>query len=541
MLCFKQRHNSGITIHGSGKLGGKGNGLLKLAGISPKDAVRLPTDVLTTEIYERYIDAGRQFDTSTVAYLSAIHAKFNETPIAVRPSEKDENNPLVPTSGLNISFMLPNNSNPQVSLKQFLDAVRLIYEQFISRQGATSKEGMAIVINPIPGIFDDTYAGRFFYPMSSGVADSFSFYPIGDTKPHEGIARIAFGHGYGVVRDDFPVIPIVTIENPIQPSKISRGQKMFYAIIIDREVVLREDGMSTMARLNLEFAGHHAKYFGNGRIASFDNLLAKNDPLNLCYLKRLQGIMAEIKTKASGEFQIEFTFNIVDGKGIFHVVQYKQLRDLKSAKVIIPEDNKKVYLSTQQVQGHGIIPNLSHAIVISQFNYKKEQHDEVRASLRRLNNEMKAINERYIIVCPGRLGTRNKDWGVYVDFPDISNAAVIVEFGYDISGSSTIKVTDNEMTGGIYGSHFLYQILGGESEANKIKQLRMLGSQGTHFITNLITTGAFYVHIDPSNSRFDSWFFSPPEGHETAPIFLKKFDSPVTAYADFGEKRCLIK
>jgi hypothetical protein len=90
----------------------------------------------------------------------------------------------------------------------------------------------AVVINPIPGLFDDTPAGPFFYPYISGVANSFFPYALKTQNPNEGFARIAFGHGYAAVLDDFPVISMATIRNPLPIDLLrpGRGQQYFYAL-----------------------------------------------------------------------------------------------------------------------------------------------------------------------------------------------------------------------------------------------------------------------------------------------------------------------
>jgi len=536
MRTFVKAREGDVTIHQKGPdLHGKSEGLVFLQRLQLKRAARLRTDVLSTRFYDDFRNNGRKLDPDTLIYLQDLHGSFKGQPISVRPSEKHENDPNIPTSGANTSFMIPNSN-----FNQFQSAMLRIYENFEKAQ-INDSESVEIVVNPIPGVLDRTPAGLYYYPMSSGVADSFFYYPVEDKRSDEGIARIAFGHGYAVVRDDFPVIPMLTIRNPTSPSSICRGQTFFYAIDMEKNNGLKGVEMEKMEMLNVRHAGPHVNYFGSSGGVDFDKLLSPDDPLGLGYASGLRSIMEQIAAR-SGNFQIEFTFNVFDGIGVFHVVQYKMMGGIDNTPIVIPDDGKKTYVSTDHVQGHGVIKGIRHVIAISPFNYRKEQHDDVRKELKELNEGMKERGERYVLVCPGRLGTSNRDWGINVEFSDISNAAAIVEFGYDISGSHAIEMSREEMTGGHFGSHFLYQILGGATEAEKVRRLRSMGSQGTHFMTNLITKGIIYLHVDPLSARLDPWFFEPPEGKEDAPIYVKTFQQAVTIYADLsGKKRCVIK
>jgi hypothetical protein len=219
-------------VHGSGEIGGKGEGLLRVDQIGLKAARRLTTHILTSELYERYRSNGDALDREVVEQLRLIHLSFAGAPIGVRGSETFENDPLIPTSGIGSSYMLPNNHPRQEArFDQFLRAIGYIYDKFARRHSdgdahrglaGAGRNTVSILVNPIPGVSSDSLAGRFFYPMSSGIADSFFKQPLvlddGPQDPAGGFARVAFGHGYAVVRDAFEVIPLATITNPLRPS-----------------------------------------------------------------------------------------------------------------------------------------------------------------------------------------------------------------------------------------------------------------------------------------------------------------------------------
>jgi hypothetical protein len=545
-LLHHEQASSSITIYGKGRCGGKGNGLLVADRVDLKCVDKLRTAILTTDFFERYRDNRASFDAESREILREIHAAF-PTPIGVRASERFENDPRVPTSGESTSYMLANNRRDQEqSFDQFLKVIGFIYDRYVSRALATEGDlyGIAIVINPIHGISSSSHVGDIYYPMASGVADSFFRYPLtldgGAQNPTEGFARIAMGHGYGVVRDDFEVIPVATIRHPLSPALLtSKGQRYFYALRMDEGFEVTPDEMANMSILHSRFAdGELIELFrgASGRI-DLENLV-KGDRYG--FMSGLHAIMDQLH-RQEDSFQIEFTWNVIEGRGVFHIVQYLSLRHLAMRSFEIPESSQEALIETDQFQGHSVIDGIRYAVVINPFQYQEQMHDDTVAELARLNQELGDRDERYILVCPGRLGTNNRQWGFQLDFGHVSNAAVIVEYGYDIKGSPTLSISDEEMTGGIYGSHFLYQILGGADEAERRRRARMFGSQGTHFLTNLYTSGTLYLFVNPSGNKLSAWFFAPPSGKETAPIYAKKLSGSAVAYANLLQRRCLVR
>jgi hypothetical protein len=151
---------------------------------------------------------------------------------------------------------------------------------------------------------------------------------------------------------------------------------------------------------------------------------------------------------------------------------------------------------------------------------------------------MQARGEKYILVVPGRLGSRNPEWGIYVDYKDVDQAAAIFEYGVDVAGRPEPLPEEKELTGGIYGSHFLYMIQGGYDEEQKRLRTRMYGTQGTHFLTNLISNNIIYGYVMPMQDRFDPWLFSCSESG--AALSVLEFPGPVTVYADSLNQRCQV-
>jgi len=539
-----------VKICGHGSPGGKGLGLARINEYPIPKVSKLKTRILTTTFYDRFRDLGGKFGREESDVLCSILNELGDVPIGVRSSATNEaatssGGTALIHSGEYTSHMLPNNHpDAQIRLHQVRQAIAHIFNDFARKQPASSREKMAIILNPIPGIFDDTLAGPCYYPYISGVANSYFPHALKTQDPKEGVARIAFGHGYATVLDDFPVISMATIKNPI-PLKllqIGNGQQYFYALDMTKNRELKGEELETMKKLHVNFANYHKiKLLGiHNNFITIEELI-QNDHFR--FKTSLIEIMETISARISAQFQIEFVFNINFAKkdkedGMFHVVQLTPLPELKVDSIPIPQKASHVYLSIKNSQGHGIIRDIHFAVVISPFVYSKDMHDAVRDKISAINRQMHERHEHYILIVPGRLGSKNKDWGIFVDYGDVDRAAAIFEYGVDIAGRAEPLPEDSQSTGGIYGSHFLYMIQGGYDEDQKKLQTRMFGTQGTHFLTNLMGNNIVYGYIAPGRDRIDPWLFTSVQPDEA--LSLLSFPHPATLYADSIHHRCKV-
>jgi hypothetical protein len=539
-----------IKIYGNGSLGGKGVGLAKINECTIPNAIKLKTRILTTTFYERFMDRGGKFGKEESDIIVSIVNELEDAPIGVRSSATNEAGISAEGIGLihageYISFMLPNNHpDAQTRFDQVQQAIYHIYNDFTQKEPPSGREKMAIILNPIPGIFDDTLTGPCYYPYISGVANSYFPHALKAQDPKEGFARIAFGHGYATVLDDFPVISMATIKNPI-PLKllqIGNGQQYFYALDMTKNRELRGEELETMKKLHVRFANFHKiKLLGiHNNLITIEELIQNN---HFRFKTSLVEIMETISARISPHFQIEFVFNIDFSKkdkedGMFHIVQLTPLPELKFDSIQIPQKPRQTFLSIKNSQGHGIIRGIKFAIVVSPFIYTKDMHEIVRNKISAINRQMHEQNEFYVLIIPGRLGSKNREWGIYVDYREVDRAAAIFEYGVDIAGRAEPLPEDSDLTGGIYGSHFLYMIQGGYDEEQKKLQTRIYGTQGTHFLTNLMGNNIIYGYIAPAQDKMDPWFFSSPNPDDA--LSLLAFPKPATIFADSIHQRCKV-
>ena len=66
----------------------------------------------------------------------------------------------------------------------------------------------------------------------------------------------------------------------------------------------------------------------------------------------------------------------------------------------------------------------------------------------------------------------------------------------------------------------------------------MYGTQGTHFLTNLISNNVIYGYIAPTQDIIDPWFFSGSHGGDAVRVLT--FPNTIKIYADSKNQRCII-
>jgi hypothetical protein len=122
---------------------------------------------------------------------------------------------------------------------------------------------MAVIIQQVVGQQHQHY----FYPVISGVAQSYNFYPISYMEPAHGIVELALGLGT-VIADGGPSYrfsPRFPEMNPPHASPddfLKRSQNYFYALCLARpDTTVNRDEKHTLARLDLEIAEQHGSLF----------------------------------------------------------------------------------------------------------------------------------------------------------------------------------------------------------------------------------------------------------------------------------------
>ena len=133
--------------------------------------------------------------------------------------------------------------------------------------------------------------------------------------------------------------------------------------------------------------------------------------------------------------EIEFSVDLNEDKDeppTFYLLQIRPL-SVGSSEIHIPEkiDKEKTLLYSQHCMGNGQFCNLQDIIFIPHDSFDKTKTMEMKDEIEELNNKMRELGRRYLLIGPGRWGSQDRFLGIPVQFNDINMAKVIVETGFE--------------------------------------------------------------------------------------------------------------
>ncbi len=480
---------SNIVSLGSGPLGGKGRGLafintliynLNFSDLIPGINIRTPrTSVIGTDEFDQFIDRNNLLDVIHGNYsydeiremfikgelsyhlekmLKSLVGVLNR-PLAVRSSSLLEDSTTQPFSGIFDTFLLPNNHpDPKVRLRQLTDAIKLVYASIYSNESRTyfdainyklEEEKMAVVIQEVVGNAFDGY----YYPHISGTAQSHNYYPISHMEPEDGFAIAALGLGHYVVNGEkayrfspkYPTLEVNTPKNLYRDSQVE-----YIAIDMSRTEfdLLHEGPDANLVRLNISEAEKHqalthlasvydpendsiqAGLDKDGpRILNFADIL-KYDYAPLA--KTIEFILDVGKEALGSPVEIEYAVDLSKAGNelpSFYLLQIKPLLGSTGEYFINMKeiDETKIIIYAERSMGNGRIDNLQDIIFVKRENFDKMHTREIAAEINVMNQSMREAGLKYILIGPGRWGTRDPFIGIPVNWSQISGARVIIE------------------------------------------------------------------------------------------------------------------
>lgn len=534
--------NTNIVTLSEGALGGKGRGLafinsliynLDFSQYVPDINICTPkTSIIGTDEFEQFLDRNKlhYVNTEEISYeeIRKIFLKGNlsntlikrlkeslrllKKPVAIRSSGLFEDSLDQPFAGIFETYLLPNN-HPDLNLrlKQVMDAIKLVYASLYSDVAKgyiravnykVEDEKMAVVIQEVVGNqYDD-----MFYPHISGVAQSYNFYPFSHMKPEEGFAVAAFGLGKYVVEGEnayrfSPKYATTEINSP--KDQIKNTQVQFYAVDLRKnQPDLLEGEMAGLTKPDIYIAEQHgtlkhcaSTYDANNntisagldkpgpRVINFANVLKYNyAPM----ANTIEVVLDIVKEAMGSPVEIEFAIDLnkdKDLKASFYLLQIKPMIgsvqdynvDMKSIK------KEDIILYAEKGMGNGFIETIEDVVYIDNETFDKSKTEEMVKEISQINEAFLAENKKYVLIGPGRWGTRDRWIGIPVNWPQISGAKVIVETsleGYPLDASSGSHFFHNVTSANVgyfsvqpekSGSFINYDILKSQKLVNKSK------------------------------------------------------------------------
>jgi CheY-like chemotaxis protein len=519
--------------------------------------IRIPkTVVLTTDIFDRFMENNNLYDIALkdlpdeeilqhflkaplpenliedlVAFFDVV-----KSPVAIRSSSLLEDSHYQPFAGIYSTYMTPKSDNPYEMLENVSQAVKGVYASVFYRdskaymtatQNLIDQEKMAIVLQEVVG---QTF-GRRFYPTLSGVARSLNFYPVGPEKPEDGIANVALGLGKytvdgGITLRFSPRHPHAILQTSALEYALKETQTQFYALDLDS---LASGKISTndaynLLKLNVKEADRDGtlRYLSSTYDATDQRLLDGYYPGPERKVITFAGLLqhgvfplADLldyvlrlgQSEMGRPIEIEFAVNLEKKtdtavEGTFYLLQIRPIVDSKEMVgedlSLIPETDTLLF--SRQALGHGIISDIRDIVYVKTASFNASHNPKLVSEIDRINRRMISENRPYMLVGPGRWGSSDPWLGIPVQWPQISNARLIVELG--------------------------------------LENYRIQPSQGTHFFHNLTSFGVGYFTLNPylSDGFFDEDFLNAqPALEETKFLRHLRFAQPAMIKID-GKK-----
>lgn len=472
---------------GTGSLGGKARGIAFINALIAKNElnekisgvdIKIPFSfVICTDVFQEFlmkndllekilkIDDDEEiikiFEEATLPKpirknIKTLLRKIN-FPLAVRSSSLLEDSQALPFSGIYKTFMVTNNHpNIDVRCNQLYVAIKKVYssiflksvKQYLSNTNfRIEEEKMAVLIQQIAG----EKHGNLFYPLISGAAYSYNFYPLSHMKAESGVFSLALGLGRIMEESNWPYrfSPDAPEINPLfrQPEKLYRkSQKSFYAVDLnnnEQSHTLDESTNQVKCRLSqaqddevLDFVAsvltedgvlQEKSYFGGKPVITFTNIL-RNKYFNFTFLIRQ---LLKIGHYALGTpVEIEFTINLKKGKTPeFYFLQIRPLISGSEFGEISIENVKpdKLVLKSENTMGNGVYDYLTNIILVDPETFSNEKTVGIAQEIAIQNQIFKEKKDNYILIGYGRWGTSDNKQGIPVSAPNISEARLLVE------------------------------------------------------------------------------------------------------------------
>ncbi len=483
--------NRYIVRMGLGSLGGKGRGLafmsnllenIDMKAILKGINIRMPaTSIIGAIEFDVFLESNELFDLAfhstdeeqiKTAFLagdlsSSLKDKLMQyiehvtQPLAIRSSGLFEDSLLQPFSGVYDTYLIPNNhADPNVRFGQLMNAIKLIYASVFSNDARSyfqainykiEEEKMAIIIQPVVG---KEHNGKFYVDIS-GIAQSYNYYPHSYMKPEDGFAVAAMGLGQAVSGGEkayrfcpkYPALNIGAIADQMRDT-----QREFYAIDLTHSefdmphlgelaairkypvTAAENDGVidqcvSTYDRENeVVLPGVGAR---GPRLVDFANILKYNQ---VPMADALQVMMKLFQQAMGSPVEMEFAIDLNMGDNgwpTFYLLQLKPLiRREDDVEIDLNElDREHMLLLSQKGMGNGKIKGIQDVLYVDIDSFDRTRTKEIAAEILEFNKLLCDADRKYVLIGPGRWGTRDEYTGIPVRWAHINNAKVIVEIG----------------------------------------------------------------------------------------------------------------
>ncbi len=480
-----------ITRLAKGSLGGKGRGIAFICNfienidfqkLIPEMNIRIPSTAIIGALeFDKFVEMNNLYDDIyTLNDYVAVRKHFMESefdekvqgrlreylkvmkkPIAVRSSGLFEDSLLQPFSGVYTTYLIPNNHpDLEVRYQQLETAVKMVYASIFTDSARAyfdavnykiEEEKMAVIIQEVVG---HEHNNRY-YPSISGVAQSYNYYPISHMQPEDGFSVAAVGLGTYVVGGEsaFRFCPRYPNINPTSmKDQIRDSQKEFYAIDLSQnDFDLATEGEEAAVKkyrireaeadgtLNYSASTYNLQdddlvpgIQGKGpRIIDFANILKYN---YLPLADTLQLLLKLFKEAMGSPVEIEYAVDLKPTENnlpSFYLLQIKPLIRVEHQVDIDlgSVEDERVFMYAERGMGNGKIEGVQDVVYVDPEKFDKMKTRQIAQEINQLNSFFEEEDKDYILIGPGRWGSRDPYTGIPVSWANISKARIIIEMG----------------------------------------------------------------------------------------------------------------
>jgi hypothetical protein len=333
--------------------------------------------------------------------------------------------------------------------------------------GVRHRPPMAVLLQPLVG----QAHGRYFYPTFSGLASSYNYYPFRDMTPEDGVAVVAMGLGKALAdgREGLrfcPRHPHVVPQLGSVKDTLASAQRRLWALDLEATPELCWPGdvslveLETARELGKRIGGPIASTFLAGSDVIVDGIRKGGAPL-VTFASALRGrqlplapvlswLLRELEGAVHGPVEIELAMDLENG-GEDPTLWLLQCRPLAGGgqlpgTVIDEPGERQVIVRSCAALGHGRVAGIEDIVVVLR-DLDRARTTEVAGVLERIDRTLRQSGRPYLLIGPGRWGSRDPWLGVGVAWSQVSGARAIVETDFaDLVGDPS------------QGSHFFHHL-----------------------------------------------------------------------------------
>lgn len=553
---------------GYASIGGKGRGLAFADSILKKETalnrfehvtIEIPrTVVIATDVFDEFMELNQLYPFAlSNASNEEILEKFLQArlpehlladlqnyiqgvnrPVAVRSSSKLEDSQLLPFAGIYKTYMIPHSDKDKSTfLSRLCEAIKCVYASvfyaetkayFQSTANNLAEEKMAVILQEVCG----QKCCNYYFPLLSGVALSYNFYPIPPETVSDGVAYIACGLGKYVVEGGqccrfSPRHPQHALMFSSTEILVKNSQKIIYALSLD-PAAWHPDTDDTINLVKItpdDIIQHPARSWivskydirnqqitdnltDNGKTLVTFNGLLKYQAIPLPEI--ISSLLSTFEEEMHAPVEIEFALEKdTENPHLTHFfilqVRPMYLQHPFPGENFPETDQKQILVRSNHALGNGIFENIRDVIYVKPEKYNPAENYPIAQEIGQWNAELQQSATKYILIGPGRWGSSDPWLGIPVRWQQISGAQAIVEV---------------------------------MSENHPVDF-----SQGTHLFYNLISSGIAFLMTDSThpteNIDYQLLYAAPliKEGKYTRWV---RFDKPLTVWVDGRKNKGIV-